>query len=109
MPTTAYCARRGLSRRPSRIGIRRSPHDRTRVMNHSILHDTIETIGEILGPDLDRITVERAVVRASFTGVQLDSGIVGACATPVETVREAFCCAVAAPGGRCPGNVRGGP
>jgi uncharacterized protein (DUF4213/DUF364 family) len=78
-------------------------------MNHSILHDTIETIGEILGPELDRITVERAVVGVFFTGVELDNGIVGACATPIETVRETFCCASAVAGGRSPGNISGCP
>src|SRR5882724_1860735 len=78
-------------------------------MNHSILHDTIETIGEILGPELDRITVERAVVGVFFTGVKLSNGIAGACATPIETVRETFCCASAVAGGRSPGSVRGCP
>jgi hypothetical protein len=34
-------------------------------MNHSILHDTLETIGDILGPELDRIAVERAVIACS--------------------------------------------
>jgi uncharacterized protein (DUF4213/DUF364 family) len=76
-------------------------------MNHSILHDTIETIGEILGPELDRIAVERAVVGVFFTGVKLDNGIAGACATPIETVRETFCCASAVAGGRSPGSLRG--
>src|SRR5437667_3921368 len=109
MPTTAYCGRRGLSRRPSRNGVRRSPPDRTRVMNHSILRDTLEAIGEILAPELDRITVERAVVGVFFTGVKLSNGIAGACATPIETVRETFCCASAVAGGRSPGNLRGCP
>ena len=78
-------------------------------MNHSILHDTIATIGDILSPELDRITVERAVVGVFFTGVKLDNGIAGACATPIETVRETFCCASAVAGGRSPGNLRGAP
>jgi len=78
-------------------------------MNHSILHDTIETIGDILGPELDGITVERAVVGVFFTGVKLSNGIAGACATPIETVRETFCCASAVAGGRSPGNLRGCP
>ena len=78
-------------------------------MNHSILHDTIETIGEILGPDRDRITVERAVVGVFFTGVKLSNGIAGACATPIKTVRETFCCASAIAGGRSPGDISGAP
>jgi len=78
-------------------------------MNHSILRDTLEAIGEILAPELDRITVERAVVGVFFTGVKLSNGIAGACATPIETVRETFCCASAVAGGRSPGNLSGCP
>jgi uncharacterized protein len=76
-------------------------------MNHSILHDTLDTISEILGSELDGLTVERAVVGVFFTGVKLDNGIAGACATPIETVRETFCCASAVAGGRSPGTMRG--
>jgi uncharacterized protein len=78
-------------------------------MNHPILRDTLEAIGEILAPELDRITVERAVVGVFFTGVKLSNGIAGACATPIETVHETFCCASAVAGGRSPGNLRGCP
>src|SRR5215813_4302902 len=109
MPTIAYCAPRGLSRRPSRNDVRRSPPNRTRLMNQSILHDTIDTIGEILGPELDRITVERAVVGLFFTGVKLSDGGAGACATPIETVRETFCCPSASTDARSPGRMRGSP
>jgi uncharacterized protein len=58
----------------------------------SILRETIEAIGGILGPDLERIAVERAVVGIYYTGVKRDNGTAGACATPVETLRETFCC-----------------
>src|SRR6266436_7231382 len=109
MPTTAYCAPRGLSRRPNPNSVRRSPHDRTGSMKKPILHDTLDTIGEILGPELDRIAVERAVVGVFFTGVKLDNGIAGACATPIETVRETVCCASAVAGGHSPGRMRGCP
>jgi uncharacterized protein (DUF4213/DUF364 family) len=78
-------------------------------MNHPILRDTLEAIGEILAPELDRITVERAVVGVFFTGVKLSNGIAGACTTPIETVRETFCCASAVAGGRSPGNISGSP
>jgi hypothetical protein len=37
-------------------------------MDKPILRETIETIGEILGAELKRITVERAVVGLFFTG-----------------------------------------
>jgi uncharacterized protein (DUF4213/DUF364 family) len=78
-------------------------------MDDRILQETLDTIGEILGDERDRITVERAVVGVFFTGVKLDNGMAGACATPIETVRETFCCASAVAGGRSPGNISGCP
>jgi uncharacterized protein len=78
-------------------------------MDKPILHETLEKIAETLGAERDRITVERAVVGTFFTGVKLDNGIAGACATPIETVRETFCCASAVAGGRSPGGMRGCP
>ena len=78
-------------------------------MDNPILRETLETIAETLGRERDGITVERAVVGVFFTGVKLSNGIAGACATPIETVRETFCCASAVAGGRSPGNVRGCP
>src|SRR6266481_5777077 len=107
MPTPGCCVRRGLSRRRSRSDARRSRPDRTGLMDKPILDETIETIEEILGAELNRLTVERAVVGVFFTGVKLSNGIAGACATPIETVRETFCCASAVAGGRSPGSIRG--
>jgi uncharacterized protein len=54
-----------------------------------ILAETIASIQDILGADLDRITVERAVVGLFFTGVKLDTGVTGACATPLRSTPEA--------------------
>ncbi len=79
------------------------------MMDNPILQETLETIAEILGPERDRIAVERAVVGVFFTGVKLDNAIAGACATPIETVRETFCCASVVAGGRSPGKLRGCP
>jgi uncharacterized protein (DUF4213/DUF364 family) len=76
-------------------------------MDKPILHETFEAVEEILGAEINRIRVERAVVGVFFTGVKLSNGIAGACATPIETVRETFCCASAVAGGRSPGNLRG--
>jgi uncharacterized protein (DUF4213/DUF364 family) len=78
-------------------------------MKKPILDDTLDTIGEILGPELDRIIVDRVVVGIFFTGVKLSNGMAGACATPIESVRETFCCASAVAGGRVPGNLCGCP
>src|ERR1700757_2160056 len=78
-------------------------------MDNSILQETLQVIAETLGAERDRITVERAVLGVFFTGVKLDNGVAGACATPIETVRETFCCASAVAGGRSPGNISGCP
>jgi Putative heavy-metal chelation len=51
-----------------------------------ILTETIASVQAILGTDLDRITVERAVVGLFFTGVKLDTGVAGACATPLRSI-----------------------
>ena len=54
-----------------------------------ILTETIASIQDILGADLDRITVECAVVGLFFTGVKLDTGVTGACATPLRSIPDA--------------------
>jgi uncharacterized protein len=59
-------------------------------MDKPILRETLEEIAEILGRDLERITVERAVVGLFFTGVKLSNGIAGACATPIRRSRRRF-------------------
>jgi uncharacterized protein len=72
-----------------------------------ILHETLGAIREILGAELDGITVERAVVGLFFTGVELSNGIAGACATPIKTIPEAVCCPSSAMA--FPGKLRGRP
>src|SRR5271168_900572 len=57
-----------------------------------IIEETLAAIGEILGRELDDIRVERVVVGLFFTGVKLDNGVAGACATPIKTIPEAVCC-----------------
>jgi len=65
-----------------------------------ILSETITAIEAILGPDLDTVTVERAVVGLFFTGVKLTSGrsiiVGGTCATPRDAVPGDVCCPVTA-------------
>jgi uncharacterized protein (DUF4213/DUF364 family) len=58
----------------------------------SILNETLGLIRQILGPELDAITVERVVIGLFFTGVKLSNGTAGACATPIKTIPEAVCC-----------------
>ena len=75
--------------------------------NCSILGETLATIAAILGPELDEITVERAVVGLFFTGVKLSNGVAGGCATPIKTIPEAVCCPSSAMAMPFPGKLRG--
>jgi len=75
--------------------------------DNSILGETIATIATILGPELDEITVERAVVGLFFTGVKLGNGIAGASATPIKSIPEAVCCPSSAMAMPFPGKLRG--
>lgn len=72
-----------------------------------ILTETIARIRDILGADLDRITVERAVIGLFFTGVKLDTGVTGACATPLRSIPDAVCCPSSAMAMPFPGKLRG--
>ena len=74
---------------------------------NSIIGDTIAAIEDVLGPDCERIRVERAVVGLFFTGVKLDSGTTGTCATPIKTIPEAVCCPSSAMAMPFPGKLRG--
>src|SRR5215813_10405388 len=74
-----------------------------------ILEETLGAIREILGPELDGITVERAVIGLFFTGVKLNNGIAGACATPIKTIPEAVCCPSSAMVMPFPGKLAGRP
>jgi uncharacterized protein len=75
----------------------------------SILHETLAAIPEILGRELEGISVERAVVGLFFTGVKLSNGIAGACATPIKTIPEAVCCPSSAMAMPFPGKLKGRP
>jgi uncharacterized protein len=72
-----------------------------------ILGETIAAISAILGEELDRLAVERVVVGLFFTGVKLDNGVAGACATPLKTIPEAVCCPSSAMAMPFPGKLRG--
>jgi uncharacterized protein len=74
-----------------------------------ILAETVAAVTGILGPELDEIAVERAVIGLFFTGVKLTSGHAGACATPIKTIPEAVCCPSSAMAMPFPGKMRGKP
>src|ERR1700682_2805157 len=75
----------------------------------TILAETIAGIEEILADDLDRICVERAAVGLFFTGVKLNAGAAGACATPLRSIPEAVCCPSSAMAMPFPGKMKGKP
>ncbi len=79
------------------------------MLTDSILTETIAGIRTILGPDLVRIAVERAVVGLFFSGVKLNTGATGACATPLRSIPEAVCCPSSAMAMPFPGKLRGRP
>jgi uncharacterized protein len=60
-----------------------------------ILRETIAEIRNLLGRDLEAMTIERAVVGLYFTGVKLDGGTAGTCGTPRD-IQEAACCPMSA-------------
>jgi uncharacterized protein (DUF4213/DUF364 family) len=74
-----------------------------------ILAETIAAIGGILGRDLDAIRVERVVVGLFFTGVKLDNGAAGACATPLAALAHTVCCPSSALAMPFPGKLKGRP
>src|SRR5262249_51016119 len=78
-------------------------------MGSPILGETIAAIGGILGHDLDAIGVERVVVGLFFTGVKLDNGVAGACATPLATLPHTVCCPSSALAMPFPGKLKGRP
>ena len=73
----------------------------------SILGDTIALIGNILGAELEEITIERAVVGLFFTGVKLSNGAAGTSATPIRSIPEAVCCPSSVMAMPFPGKLRG--
>ncbi len=74
---------------------------------NTILRETMATIAEILGPDLDQLTIERVVIGLFFIGVKLSDGSCGACASPIKTIPEAVCCPSSVMAMPFPGKLHG--
>jgi uncharacterized protein (DUF4213/DUF364 family) len=66
-------------------------------------------IVEALGPEVETLTIERAVLGVFFTGVKLGNGAGGLCATPIKSVPEAVCCPSSAHAMPTPGKITGRP
>ncbi|HEV2303137.1 MAG TPA: DUF364 domain-containing protein [Stellaceae bacterium] len=77
--------------------------------SQAILHETLAAARDILGPDFDRLVVERAVIGLFFTGVMVESGHAGTCATPIRSIPEAVCCPTSAMAMPFSGKLRGRP
>jgi uncharacterized protein (DUF4213/DUF364 family) len=73
----------------------------------SILAETIGDIRQILGEDLDEVRIERAAIGLFFTGVKLDTGTAGACATPLRSIPDAVCCPSSVMAMPLPGRLQG--
>lgn len=78
-------------------------------MSNIILERTIELVKDRLKPEIDTITVERAVLGLFFTGVKLSTGHGGLCFTPVKEMPEAVCCPSSARAMPLSGRLSGRP
>ena len=73
----------------------------------SILEESLGEVREVLGDDLDSITVERVVIGIFFSGVKLSDGSGGLCFTPIKEIPEAVCCPSSARAMPYPGRFTG--
>ncbi len=63
-----------------------------RVFQDEILMETAARLRFIIGPKMETINVQRAVIGIFFSGVKLSNGEGGICFTPVKEIPEAVCC-----------------
>lgn len=73
----------------------------------TLLGELHATVVERLGRQAETLTLERAVLGIFFTGVKLDNGAGGLCATPIKSVPEAVCCPSSAHAMPTPGKIAG--
>jgi len=71
------------------------------ILPNGILNQTIAGVTDILGREVERIAIERAVIGLFFTGVKLTAGpngipTAGTCVTPREAAHGDVCCPIAA-------------
>ncbi|MCC6609709.1 MAG: DUF364 domain-containing protein [Burkholderiales bacterium] len=78
-----------------------------RVIPGGILGDIAAQVRAALGPRLDELAVERAVLGLFFTGVKLSDGSGGICATLTQDMPEAVCCPSSSAQINTPGKLRG--
>lgn len=74
----------------------------------ALLAELHASVSAALGAqEVERLQVARAVLGLFFTGVQLDNGIVGLCATPLKSIPQAVCCPSSAQAMPVPGKLIG--
>lgn len=61
-------------------------------MEITILEEAVSYIYQQFGEELNKLTVERAVLGLFFSGVKLSSGSGGLCYTPIKELPQAVCC-----------------
>lgn len=62
------------------------------IPSSKILEETVDEVKNNLKDQIHNIKVERAVIGIFFTGVKLNTGHAGICATPIKEIPEAVCC-----------------
>lgn len=72
-----------------------------------LLSELHAEVCERLGSSLESLAIERAVMGIFFTGVLLNNGAGGLCATPIKSVPEAVCCPSSAKAMPTPGKIAG--
>lgn len=79
----------------------------TRTRPKTLLGDLHAAVLERLGAEAESLYIERAVLGIFFTGVKLNNGAGGLCATPIKSIPEAVCCPSSAKAMPTPGKIAG--
>ncbi len=74
-----------------------------------LLSELHAEVCERLGSSMESLAIDRAVMGIFFTGVLLNNGAGGLCATPIKSVPEAVCCPSSAKAMPTPGKIAGRP
>lgn len=80
---------------------------RNKTRTTSLLSELHAAVCDRLGDQVETLVIERAVMGIFFTGVKLNNGAGGLCATPIKSVPEAVCCPSSAMAMPTPGKIAG--
>ncbi len=62
------------------------------IVKPDILRETLDKLENLLGDQINALTLERVVFGLFFTGVKLSNNSGGICFTPIKSMPEAVCC-----------------